>query len=55
VGTATAMALYIGAVAVVRHDGKNLPPYPTAAAHLTAVALGGKVPLDPHPAPDRWR
>jgi hypothetical protein len=43
-GTATAVALYIGAAAAVHHSGKDLPSWPTATATLTAVEHDGKVP-----------
>jgi hypothetical protein len=54
-GIAAAVTLYMGAAAAVRHDGKDLPPWPTADAPHTDVAHGSNVSRCPHAAPDRWQ
>jgi hypothetical protein len=53
VGTAAAVAPYIGATTAIRHGGMNLPPWATAGAALTAMAHGGRLTRASLPAADR--
>jgi hypothetical protein len=54
-GTSASVALCTGAAAAIRYDGKELPSWLTAAAALTVVDHGGRVPRGPQPGADRWR